>query len=284
MTDHAAAPRGISVRHVFSACVVIATADVRILCDPWFSEGVYDGSWFQFPKVSDPIELIGDVDVIYVSHLHPDHYDAKFLNEYFAAYGKKEVIIAAHTPNHLANKMHADGFAASILQEPRQVGTTRFEIVPHKTGSSSDIGAALIVNYTDAQRTHCVVNSNDIIVGDAMSSEPRGMARDADILLGEHTGAGPHLQTYFDFSDAALAVQAQNQKEAFFERCRALVKTMEAKGKEPFSGQYIHGGKLVQLNDYRKLANTREVSPRDSGIPARGHHTGLQLCELPASR
>jgi len=263
MTDHAAAPQGISVRYIYSACVVIATPDIRILSDPWFTEGVYDGSWFQFPKVDKPIELIGDVDVIYVSHLHPDHYDAKFLRQYFAAYGKKEVVIAAHTPNHLANKMRVDGFGATILQEPRQVGKTRFEILPHKTGSSSDIDSALIVKYTDAQRTHCVVNSNDIIFDDAMSSELKGAAGEVDILLCGYTGAGPYPQTYFDFSDAALAVQAQKKKEAFFERYRALVKTMEAKVNVPFAGQYILGGKLVQLNDYRGVADAVEVLPLD---------------------
>ena len=69
---------------------------MKILNDPWFSEGIYDGSWFHFPKVSDPLNSIGDVDMIYVSHVHPDHYDSKFLSEYFLKYGKKKLLIAIH--------------------------------------------------------------------------------------------------------------------------------------------------------------------------------------------
>ena len=42
------------VKYIYSACIQIETKDVRILCDPWFSEGIYDGSWYHFPKISDP--------------------------------------------------------------------------------------------------------------------------------------------------------------------------------------------------------------------------------------
>ena len=75
--------KSISVRYIYSACVVTTTPDVSILHDPWFTEGIYDGSWFHYPKVSDPLSSIGNVDLIYVSHIHPDHYDSAFLKTYF---------------------------------------------------------------------------------------------------------------------------------------------------------------------------------------------------------
>ena len=42
---------GITVRYIYSACIVTTTRDVRILHDPWFKEGIYDGSWYQYPRV-----------------------------------------------------------------------------------------------------------------------------------------------------------------------------------------------------------------------------------------
>ncbi|HEY2399752.1 MAG TPA: hypothetical protein VGI23_05315, partial [Steroidobacteraceae bacterium] len=60
------APVGITVRYVYSACVLTCTPDVRILHDPWFTEGIYDGSWFHYPQVMDPIRSIGEVDLIYI--------------------------------------------------------------------------------------------------------------------------------------------------------------------------------------------------------------------------
>ena len=74
---------GINVKYIYSDCIITSTPDLIILHDPWFTEGIYDGSWFHFPKIENPLESIGDVDFIYISHIHPDHYDSDFLKKYF---------------------------------------------------------------------------------------------------------------------------------------------------------------------------------------------------------
>lgn len=60
----------------------IATKAGSILCDPWVNPA-YFASWFPFP---DNTQLdwagLGDVDYLYVSHLHKDHFDPKYLAEY----------------------------------------------------------------------------------------------------------------------------------------------------------------------------------------------------------
>ena len=54
------------VYYKYSACIKICTQDVKILCDPWFGENAYDGTWTQFPKHKEFIEFIGDFDVIFI--------------------------------------------------------------------------------------------------------------------------------------------------------------------------------------------------------------------------
>jgi len=61
------------VEYKYSACIKIITDDTRILCDPWFGSSAYEGTWHHFPPVKDTIGLVGDFDLIYVSHIHPDH-------------------------------------------------------------------------------------------------------------------------------------------------------------------------------------------------------------------
>lgn len=257
--NQATATKNISVRYIYSACVVTTTPDVSILQDPWFTEGIYDGSWFHFPKVLDPLNSIGNVDLIYVSHIHPDHYDSAFLKTYFKKYGVKKILIANHLPNHLAGKMRADGIEATILKESLVIGNTEIQIIPHLTGSISDIDSAIIVRYKDKNKTHCVVNANDIIFDEKMRSNLKEAAGDVDILLCGYTGAGPYPQTYFDLNDPKLLTEAENKKNAFFERYKTLTNQINAKVNIPFAGKYILGGKLTNLNAVRGVADPVEV-------------------------
>ena len=249
----------ILARYIYSACIVTITPDTRILHDPWFTDGAYDGSWFHYPKIIDPIKSIGEVDLIYISHLHPDHYDSHFLKKYFSEYGVKEVIVADHTTNHLVNKMRADGIAATALREPRKIGNTKIEILPHITNSISDIDSAIIIKYYDGDREHCLVNTNDIIFDDSMINVLKDTANEPDILFCGYTGAGPYPQTYFDFDDPKLLEEAEKKRLTFFDRYLRLSKAMNAKVNIPFAGKYLLGGKLAKLNTYRGVADAIEV-------------------------
>jgi UDP-MurNAc hydroxylase len=250
---------GILVRYIYSACIVTSTKDVRILHDPWFTDGIYDGSWFHFPVVPDPVHSIGDVDLIYISHVHPDHYDPGFLRKYFTVHGEKEIIIADHQPNHLAGKMLADGLKPTIVTEPRKIGSTVIKIIPHRTGSISDIDSAIILRYGDGEREHCVANANDVIFDDEMIGAMVENAGGADILLCGYTGAGPYPQTYFALDDPQLPVEAEKKKQAFFARYTRLVEALAPKLTIPFAGQYLLGGKLAGLNSYRGVADPTEI-------------------------
>ncbi len=260
MTKHIEA---ITVKYIYSACIKTTTPNVTILHDPWFSEGIYDGSWFHFPKVYDPLTSVGDCDLIYISHIHPDHYDDDFLKSYFAKYGKKKILIANHTPNHLYGKMKADGIEATILVEPLVIGNTMIEILPHKTGSNSDIDSAIIVKLLGSEKNHCVVNVNDInfeeISDDPMLDELKKKAGDIDILLCGYTGASPYPQTYFDIGSEKLAQEADRKKQLYFERYKKITNKLEARINIPFAGKYILGGKLISLNLYRGNADPVEV-------------------------
>ena len=46
--------------------------------------------------------LIGEVDVIYISHLHPDHFDPGFLKMYLNRYPKTQIIIGDTSPPYFS--------------------------------------------------------------------------------------------------------------------------------------------------------------------------------------
>ena len=251
--------KSIGVKYIYSACVITKTEDITVLHDPWFTEAIYDGSWFQFPKISNPLDSIGDVDYIFVSHIHPDHYDSQFLKEYFKRFGVKKIIIANHQPNHMLSKMRGDGFRPIVMTDILTIGKTSIEIIPHKTGSSSDIDSAIVIKYFGDDKIHCVVNANDIVFDDGMRALVKEKAKEIDILLCGYTGAGPYPQTYFSNDENQLEIEATKKKLSFFERYKLLTSTLNAKVNIPFAGKYILGGKLSHLNFVRGVADPVEV-------------------------
>lgn len=250
---------GISIKYIYSACIVTSTPDVTILHDPWFSEGIYDGAWYHFPKIERPLELIGDVDYIFVSHVHPDHYDARFIKEYITVYGEKPILIASREPNHLRNKMRADGLNCVVLDNSLSINRTQITILPHNTGSSSDLDSLIIVKYDDGSRMHSIVNTNDIVFDEVILSDLQKVANQPDVLLCGYTGAGPYPQTYFNLDDSMILEEANKKRLAFFERYLYLTKGLNARVNIPFAGKYLLGGNLTALNKFRGIADATEI-------------------------
>lgn len=266
--------KDIKLTYYYSACIKTETDDVTVLHDPWFSDGIYDGSWFQFPKMEDPINDIGDSDLIFVSHIHPDHYDPVFLKNYFKKYGEKKIIISDHQPNFLYGKMKADGFNPEIIKDTLQIGNTSLNLISHYTGSISDIDCGIVIHYKDSDKVHCVVNTNDIVFDSDILSEIKSIAGKIDILACGYTGAGPYPQTYYDIDDPNLIEEAEKKKLDFFQRYNEATSFLDAKINIPFAGKYLLGGNLSSLNDYRGVADPVEILAIDSNAIVLSDHGG----------
>ena len=248
------------VRYLYSACLEIETSDLRILTDPWFTDGAYDGSWHPFPKLKDPLEVLREPDLIYVSHIHPDHYDPRFLHQLFDRYGEKPVLIPRFERNFLEYKTRADGIDAAPL-DAADFGATHVAIVPNITGSASDVDSALVVHAEE----QTFVNLNDCAWNDAHVAE---LQRVLDPLCGEidllalgYTGAGPYPQTYFDLvrQHDELLVKAAAKKREFFARYQRYCDALPARRHLPFAGKYLLGGRMAPLNPFRGVADAVEV-------------------------
>jgi len=248
---------GIRVTYFYSACVGIASPDVRILCDPWFTEGIYGGSWFHYPKLERPLERLGETDLLYISHLHPDHFDPKFLLEYLERYPAVRVLIAPFVPNYLSKLMTAAGIAHEVTEE-LTVGETKLGLFLAGVGPPSSIDSALAVRWRD----HAVVNYNDNPGKKPQLEQLRDFCGEVDIALLPYAGAGAWPQTYFD-RGSELMRAAEQKRERSFERYRRIAAALDAKVRVPFAGKYLLGGHLHELNDLRGVPDAVEVTGFD---------------------
>lgn len=245
--------KGITFKYIYSACTIVKTPDLSILSDPWFTEGIMDGSWFHGTKIKDPLKTISNVDMIYISHIDPDHYDPIFLRKYFKRFGKKKIIISNHKHNHLYKKMKSDGFNPTILDKELKIGKTELTIIPHDTGSISDIDSAFIVKFYDKNKTHCLVNTNDIVIDkkilQTIKQKLKGVK--VNLLACGYTGAGPYPQTYFKLGSKKLTNEIRKKEKLFENVYKEVTNFFKSDYNIPFAGEYFLGGFLTKYNKYK---------------------------------
>ncbi len=272
-----------------NACVRISASNgSNILCDPWTNGGAFLGSWFHWPPIPENLadEFISEpCDGIYLSHLHPDHYDPKFIAKFAKHRPEVPIYIAEFSHQWLKRSVRAVvGEKVRVVEIPT---LSEVEVAPGLTlkvfaadtcnpvicGASIPCQINPIsrgidsvgVFYADGLK---VVNANDAM---GVKLIPRIAANigSADLLMGHYGGASPYPQCFTDITDKKSAA-----KKVIENACAMLGSAAEAldvKYVMPFAGQYVLGGRLSHLNadratlpldkavDYLKQITEREV-------------------------
>ncbi len=282
------------VFYKYSACIKICTDDLTILCDPWFGGNAYDGTWGQYPEINDLENLVGDFDMVYISHIHPDHYCFESLKRLFNKFGEKKIIIGdwgKNKTNYLERKIRSDGFGNLLcISNNETVNDTEINIIPNNTNSISDIDTALIVS--SKQTGKAVLNINDCIYNQSHFNQILELKNKLKIeftlfCLG-YTGAGPYPQTYFspETQEEILIEKSKAKKNNFFKRYKNAINEIPSSKRLPFAGKYVLKGDLSLLNKYRGVADALEVKDfdKDAIILDDGGDAFFDLENLSASR
>lgn len=251
-----------------NACVEITANDgTNILCDPWVEPGAFLGSWYQWPPLPDAFEqylMDRRIDAVYVSHLHPDHFDRAFLARLIRSRPGLKIIVAKYAHRWLARacKALAGGKAHVIEVESTRsimVGAVELTVfvadqcnplvcgvsIPCSPEPWSRSIDSVGVFEADGMR---VVNANDAL---AVNLVPRlaPLIGRADLLMGHYGGASPFPQCFPDVVDKLSAARAVTDRV-----CRMLASASDAVSAQyvmPFAGQYVLGGRLTGLNKDR---------------------------------
>ncbi|MGA0869099.1 MAG: MBL fold metallo-hydrolase, partial [Planctomycetota bacterium] len=113
------------------AGIFIETRQGTILCDPWFNPAFF-GSWFVFPRNDQlPHPLRDEIlhpSFLYISHLHGDHFDEKWLSENIPRH--TPVLLPDFPTNELERRLRSLGFDTFV-----------------RTRTEADLRAALEVVY-----------------------------------------------------------------------------------------------------------------------------------------
>ncbi|MBC9934701.1 MBL fold metallo-hydrolase [Chitinophaga qingshengii] len=262
------------ITHLKSATVAIESNGVKILSDPWLTDGEYYGSWFHYPKFEFRESFFSDIDYIYVSHIHPDHfsketfqlldknipvlihsYDSKFLKLNLERLGFT-VIELPHNQRTLLKKDVYINILAADNCNPELCG--KFfgcSIVESKYGSTQ-IDTLCVID----DGKYAVLNTNDCPYDLAVETLQivKEQYNKIDFMLVGYGGAGPFPQC-FSLSENDKLAAAERKKDQFLKQGEAYISYFQPSYYMPFAGTYTLGGKLAHLNKYKGVPELEEA-------------------------
>ena len=162
---------------------LIKNNNFKILCDPWFNpEGAFFSAWFPFPDNLHILnqDLFTDLDFVYVSHSHQDHFDPWFLKNLDP---KTRFIIPKFSDRLLLNKLKKLGFKnITQLAEDQEIDVNgvKVKIIIHDQMIEKDSGILL----DDGK--HKILNLNDC---HPEFNEVKDFANNLDLLLLQSSSA-----------------------------------------------------------------------------------------------
>jgi UDP-MurNAc hydroxylase len=141
------------------ASALFETAHGTILADPWVNPA-YFGSWFPFPDNSGlDWERIGQVDYLFISHLHLDHFDPEHLRRYVS---KNATVLMPDFPtSELRDALLEVGFTSFVQPangEVMELDGLQIMIDSLTSPTDGPIGDSSLWIYDGEHR---VVNQND---------------------------------------------------------------------------------------------------------------------------
>ena len=119
---------------------------------------------FHNPILEKPIDIIGECDYIYISHIKEDHYDKEFLEIYCNHLRSKnktpKIMIAPRSNrNFLEAKIKRDDFEEELcIIDQMRIGDTNVILREYKTGIDGEIDSCIFVE----NRGKSLLNINDI--------------------------------------------------------------------------------------------------------------------------
>lgn len=251
------------LKHIGNACCTYEYEGYEILCDPWLTDGAFEGSWYHYPPLKSKPEDFHHVDAIYLSHLHPDHFDEKTL----ATFPKHiPIIFLDREPNYLKKKIAALGFTKLVAMkdgEKQDFGPFTVTMLGPFVGNlfhDSVIGNVIDSSIVVERGRFQVLNANDNPPTREEAERLRHEFGAFDIVQLVDSCAGPYPACFTNLSES----EKLGEKERILSRHLSLMITcaeiLEARFMQPFAGHYQLGGRLVGLNDFLAVYNPDEVA------------------------
>jgi UDP-MurNAc hydroxylase len=240
---------------LISHASVVIRSDIAIWTDPWLFGKAFNDSWSLFPAPVFDESLYSEIDYIFISHEHPDHFHIPTLRAMPDEFKQRvTVLYQENNSDKMSKAFNKFGFPNVMLLPHRKLVrlTEKTQVYCYLAGSMDSL---LGVLYED----HVLLNVNDCEIN---SSDCRRISHDigkADLALNQFSIAG-----YNGHADREkhLPPQAQNILDKMLRNHNDL----SAKATVPFASfVYFSSADNCYINEYaNKPRNAYEYFKQNS--------------------
>ena len=224
----------------------------KILCDPWIMDGVFESAWYHYPPLKTKIQDLQNVDGIYVSHIHPDHYDDRYFNF------PKDIplIILNEAPNFLKKNLINKGYNNFIeIKNDQTVQFKEFKLTSYKPFTKHIFEESLLGNLIDSALVlendgTTAINFNDNQPDENACIFLKNKFKKIDLAMLNYNAAGPYPSCFDNLTEEEKINENKRILKRNFDHLCNIIPILKPKSVLPFAGAYIIGGKNYYKNKY----------------------------------
>ena len=239
---------------IANACGIFTGSEgTKVLCDPWLIDGVFEGSWCHYPPLSTSPHDLTNVDAIYLSHIHPDHFDERSLKFFDVS---TPILILKRERNFLLSRLNALGYfniveyKDGITDSFREFKITMFAPFTkhnfHDAAVGNIIDSAMVIESGGLK----ALNANDNTPTPEVCALLRNQFGTIDLAMLNYNSAGPYPSCFSNLTDVEKVSEHRRILKRNFDYMCSLLAVLTPRAILPFAGAYVIGGPQAYKNRY----------------------------------
>lgn len=241
------------IEYIDNACCVYERDNFRLLADPWLTNGAFEGSWYHQVGAVRPHADLFTVDALYISHLHPDHYDPETLKKF-----RKDipVVVLDHGANFLHRKLEELGFNNLVkVRDGARAVVGPFLITMYAPFVKHPFEESVLGNLLDSaividDGVHVVLNANDNTPDENAARSLREEHGPFDLAQLKYALAGPYPSCFLDIPHFEKLQEKERLLKRLKEKMDSVAMFLDADAVQSFAGSYCLAGTLARKNEY----------------------------------
>ena len=186
------------------------------------------------------------VDALYISHLHPDHFDQAIIRHFRR---DLPILLLDREPNYLQRMLAKMGFTdIRPLKDHEVAAIGPFRCTMFAPFAKHPFHHAEIGNIVDSALLvegggHAVLNTNDNMLTEDVAKQFAGRYPPLTVAMLGYNAAGPYPACFDNLDDTDKLSARDRIRERNFRHMAAVARILRPRFVMPFAGAYVLGGK-----------------------------------------